>query len=170
MVLSSGLWIFLLVFIETSVTSAANYPQSYYRRICYRPHCFHGYQGYNLGYMAAGKWWFYSQNADEVVVAVFVCACLQPDCGSARPVNQSCWYVSALSGIADNFVSDQNRGGLLLSTEISAHENMKHESWETLCNANTSTARYQIHSLDRLCQYYYDRIFSFFFFPFLAWL
>lgn len=52
-------WIFLLVLHEemASLTSATNYPYSYYRRICYRPHCYHGYHGHHFGYVAAGKWW-----------------------------------------------------------------------------------------------------------------
>lgn len=54
---SSGWWIFFLILFEAiaCLTSAANYPYSYYRRICYRPHCYHGYHGYNLGHLAAGK-------------------------------------------------------------------------------------------------------------------
>lgn len=57
MALSPGSWIFILVVIVAvvSLTSAANYPYSHYRRICYRPHCYHGYRGYNFGYLAAGK-------------------------------------------------------------------------------------------------------------------
>ncbi|KAK1900842.1 Multiple epidermal growth factor-like domains protein 6, partial [Dissostichus eleginoides] len=43
-----GQWIFFLMLIEAMayLTSAANYPQNYYRRICYRPHCYHGYNGH----------------------------------------------------------------------------------------------------------------------------
>lgn len=42
----------------TSSASAANYQPRYYRRICYRPHCYHGYRGYhgyNVGHLSAGK-------------------------------------------------------------------------------------------------------------------
>lgn len=47
-------WIFCLVLVEVmvSLVSAANYPHSYYRRVCYRPHCYHGY---SLGRVASGK-------------------------------------------------------------------------------------------------------------------
>lgn len=74
MALSPGSWILFLVVIVAvvSLTSAANYPYSYYRRICYRPHCYHGYRSYNFGYLAAGKWSFLSQNANETVAAALM--------------------------------------------------------------------------------------------------
>lgn len=53
MVLSSVHWVFL--YVMASITTAANYQYGYYRRICYRPHCYHGYHGHHVGYLAPGK-------------------------------------------------------------------------------------------------------------------
>lgn len=55
------LWCFSLWVLlgETlSPASATNYQSWYYRRICYRPHCYHGYHGYHghdVGRLTAGK-------------------------------------------------------------------------------------------------------------------
>lgn len=53
-------WFSMLVLLGEmpSQASATNYQPRYYRRICYRPHCYHGYrgyQGYNVGHLSAGK-------------------------------------------------------------------------------------------------------------------
>ncbi len=57
------------------------------------------------------------------VVRTFVCTSLQPDWLICPTDNLSA--VRAVWHCPDNFVSDQSRGGLLLSTKITAHE--KHE-------------------------------------------
>lgn len=78
------------------------------------------------------------------VIRVFVCASTQPN-----------WLISPIDNVSaarsvwhcpDNFVSDQCRGGWLLSTKIRAHENMDYESWEMVCDANTNKARNQMPS------------------------
>lgn len=67
---SSLRWIFFLVLLgETaSPASATNYQYRYYRRLCYRPHCYHGYHGHSVGYYTRGKRHVHGQSADEAAV------------------------------------------------------------------------------------------------------
>lgn len=69
---SSLWWIFFLVLLEetASPASATNYQYRYYRRICYRPHCYHGYHGQSVGYYTAGKRRVHRQSADEAAVVL----------------------------------------------------------------------------------------------------